>query len=161
MSSPTTITTHAYARAGLIGNPSDGYFGKTISFIIRNFAATVKLRESEKLEILPGSGDLVKFDSLSDFLRDVKLMGYYGGMRLVKAAIKKFHEYAQINSFDIPARNFTISYETNIPRLVGMAGSSAIVCATFRALQTFYNIEIPQHRLPSLILSAEKDELNI
>ena len=23
------ITAHAYARAGLVGNPSDGYFGKT------------------------------------------------------------------------------------------------------------------------------------
>ena len=33
------IAAHAYARAGLVGNPSDGYFGKTISFIIRNFAA--------------------------------------------------------------------------------------------------------------------------
>ena len=29
----------AFARAGLIGNPSDGYFGKTISFIIRTFCA--------------------------------------------------------------------------------------------------------------------------
>ena len=28
------IQTRAYARAGLIGNPSDGYFGKTISFIL-------------------------------------------------------------------------------------------------------------------------------
>ena len=26
------ITAHAPARAGLVGNPSDGYFGKTISF---------------------------------------------------------------------------------------------------------------------------------
>ncbi|MBM3786580.1 MAG: hypothetical protein FJW30_19655, partial [Acidobacteria bacterium] len=25
------IETYAYARAGLLGNPSDGYFGKTIS----------------------------------------------------------------------------------------------------------------------------------
>src|SRR4051812_34970744 len=156
-----SITTHAYARAGLVGNPSDGYFGKTISFIIRNFAATVRLHESEKLEILPGSGDLVKFDSLHDFLRDVKLMGYYGGMRLVKAAIKKFHEFAGLNSFNLHPRNFTIAYETDIPRLVGMAGSSAIVCATLRALMQFYNIGIPKHRLPSLILSAEKDELNI
>jgi len=37
------ITTHAYARAGLVGNPSDGYFGKTIAFSIRNIKATVHL----------------------------------------------------------------------------------------------------------------------
>ena len=26
---------HAYPRAALIGNPSDGYFGKTIAFTFR------------------------------------------------------------------------------------------------------------------------------
>jgi len=31
------IRKRAYARAGLIGNPSDGYHGKTISIIVRNF----------------------------------------------------------------------------------------------------------------------------
>ena len=37
------ITAHAYARAGIVGNPSDGYFGKTIACIVRNFCATVTL----------------------------------------------------------------------------------------------------------------------
>ena len=48
------IRTQSYARAGLIGNPSDGYFGKTISFIVRNYVAEVELWESPELEILPG-----------------------------------------------------------------------------------------------------------
>ena len=29
----------AYARAGLVGNPSDGYHGKTISIIVKNYFA--------------------------------------------------------------------------------------------------------------------------
>ena len=66
------ITTHAFARAGLVGNPSDGYFGKTISFIIRNFKATVRLWETPHFEIVPTHGDLARFDSVSAFLRDVK-----------------------------------------------------------------------------------------
>ena len=33
--SNVTITAHAHARAGLVGNPSDGYFGKTISFMLK------------------------------------------------------------------------------------------------------------------------------
>ena len=37
------IRTAAYARAGLIGNPSDGYFGKTIAFTFSNFFAEVLL----------------------------------------------------------------------------------------------------------------------
>ena len=74
------ITAHAHARAGLVGNPSDGYFGKTISCIIRNFRAThVRLWESPHFEILPTHGDLARFDNIDSFLRDVRLNGYYGG----------------------------------------------------------------------------------
>ncbi len=155
------ITAHAHARAGVVGNPSDGYFGKTISCIVRNFRATVRLWESPFFEIVPGSGDLGRFSSVGEFMRDLKLHGYYGGMRLIKAAMKKFHAYCQQSQIDVPERSFTISYESDIPRLVGMAGSSAIVTATMRALMQFYDVQIPKHLLPSLILSAEKDELNI
>src|ERR1700712_5614170 len=156
------ITAHAYARAGLVGNPSDGYFGKTISFIIRNFRATVRLWESPHFEILPGSGDLAHFDSVAAFLRDQKLHGYYGGMRLVKAALKRFHDYCASNDIAINTdRSFTLSYTSDIPRLVGLAGSSAIITATLRALLKFYNVEIPVNLLPALILSIEKEELGI
>ena len=155
------ITGKAHARAGLIGNPSDGYFGKTISFLIRNFTTTVHLWESPHFEIMPSSGDLGRFASLSDFLRDVKLHGYYGGMRLIKAAIKKFNDHCRKNDVALPERNFTLSYDTDIPRLVGLSGSSAIVVATFRALMKFYGVQIPCHLLPTIILSVEKDELGI
>ena len=40
------IHSKSYPRAGLIGNPSDGYFGKTIAFIVRNFEAEVILYET-------------------------------------------------------------------------------------------------------------------
>ncbi len=155
------ITTHAYARAGLIGNPSDGYFGKTISFLIRNFKVTVNLWESPYFEILPSHGDLGHFESVTDFLKDVKLHGYYGGMRLMKAAIKRFNDYCQENGIDLKHRNFTINFTSDIPRLVGLSGSSAIVTATFRALMKFYDVEIPRHVVPSVILSVEKEELGI
>jgi glucuronokinase len=155
------ITTSAYARAGLVGNPSDGYFGKTISFIIRNFRARVSLWESPHFEILPTSGDLARFDSVGNFLRDVKLNGYYGGLRLQKAAVKKFHEYASKNDIELHDRNFTLSFDSDIPRLVGLAGSSAIITATLRALQAFYDVQIPRERMPALTLSVERDELSI
>jgi glucuronokinase len=44
----------AYARAALLGNPSDGYGGRTVSFLIRNFSAEVTVRESRRAEIDPG-----------------------------------------------------------------------------------------------------------
>ena len=155
------ITQHAYARAGLVGNPSDGYFGKTLSFIIRNFRATVRLWESPHFEILPTHGDLARFDNVDSFLRDVRLNGYYGGLRLMKAAVKKFHDYARQNGRELHNRNFTLSFESDIPRLVGLSGSSAIVVATFRALMQFYDYPIPLHLQPALILSVEKEELGI
>jgi glucuronokinase len=154
------IQTRAYARAGLIGNPSDGYFGKTISFIIRNFSATVTVYESPRLTILPQRSDRLEFANFGELLEDVQLHGYYGGIRLIKAAIKRFGDYCAKIGAPI-TRNFSIEYHTDIPIRVGLAGSSAIVTATMRALMEFFAVTIPQPVLPGLILSVELDELKI
>ena len=156
------ISTYAHARAGLIGNPSDGYFGKTISFLVRNFRARIQLWESPHFEIIPGHGDLARFGSVREFLRDQKLHGYYGGMRLIKAAIKRFadHFTRQGVALDLD-RSFTVGFDSDIPRLVGLSGSSAITVATFRALMAFYDVQIPREIMPTLALSVEKEELGI
>ena len=87
------IRRRAYARAGLVGNPSDGYFGKTLSLIVRNFWAEATLYEWDQLELMPSQEDHSRFESLAELVRDVRLHGYYGGIRLVKATVKKFAEY--------------------------------------------------------------------
>ena len=155
------LETHAYARAGLVGNPSDGYFGKTLSVSIRDFAARIVMYDWPTLEILPCAQDHVRFGNLTELALDVRQNGYYGGLRLVKGSLKRFHDYCVENDIDLPDRNFTIRYETNIPRQVGLAGSSAIITATFRALMQWFEIEIPLHILPNWILSVERDELGI
>jgi len=155
------IKTRAYARAGLVGNPSDGYHGRTISIIVRNFAAEVVIYEWPELEIVPTRQDQCRFDSLGDLLRDVRLNGYYGGLRLVKAAIKRFSDYCETNGITLPKQNFAIRYDSTIPRQVGLAGSSAIITATMRGLCSFYGVEIPKQVLPSLVLSVETDEIGI
>jgi glucuronokinase len=156
------VTAHAYARAGLVGNPSDGYFGKTISFIVKNFAATVQLWEAPHFEIILGDADYARHPNVAAFLRDQKLFGYYGGVRLIKAAVKAFFQYCAENNLPAdPHRAFQISYSSNIPRLVGLSGSSSIVTATMRALMKFYGVDIPKHYLPTLVLKCERDELGI
>ena len=50
------IQAEAFARAGLIGNPSDGYNGKTISLVI---APSIKFRRQPELA-MGGLG--VRFD---------------------------------------------------------------------------------------------------
>ncbi len=155
------IRKQAYARAGLIGNPSDGYYGKTISVIVRNFRAQVTLYEWDELEILWSEEDRSRFRSVYDLVRDVKLHGYYGGIRLVKATVKKFVEFCASQGYALHNRNFSIRYESNIPRAVGLAGSSAIIIATLRALMEFYEVPIPLRVQPSLALAVERDELGI
>ncbi len=155
------IRARAYARAGLVGNPSDGYFGKTISFAFSNFFAEVILYESPELEILPCAKDRSIFHSVQDLVTDVELHGYYGGIRLLKATIKRFYDYCRINEIELNDKNFTIRYRTTIPHSVGLAGSSAIITACLRALMTFYGVSIPKPTQASLILTAETDELHI
>jgi glucuronokinase len=155
------IRSRVFARAGLIGNPSDGYNGKTITIVVKNFYAQVILYEWDRLEIVPGSSDESDFQSIHELAKDVRLHGYYGGIRLVKAAINGFVLYCNERKLTLPNRNFSLRYQTSIPRQVGMAGSSAIVVATLRALMDFYEINIPKRALPSLVLSIERDQLGI
>jgi len=155
------IKTHSYPRAALIGNPSDGYFGKTIAFVFSNFKAEVTLFESPELEIIPAQYDSNVFLSMKALTDDVKLYGYYGGIRLLKAAVKRFYEYCQSNDLKIKEKNFTIRYKSDIPFRLGLAGSSAIITACMKALMQFFDVKIPVPILANLVLSVELDELKI
>jgi glucuronokinase len=155
------VERHAFARVGLLGNPSDGYFGRTISAVIRNFGVSVVLEESADLRIEPHPQDIDVYSDVEDLVESVSRQGYYGGARLVKAAIKTFYDYCTERDGALQRRNFAVRYESSIPRQVGLAGSSAIVTATLRALMAFFDVDIPAEEQPTLILSAETDELGI
>jgi len=155
------IRKEAYPRAGLVGNPSDGYFGKTIAFCFENFHAQVVLYESPELKILPYTRDHSRFTSVKGLVEDVRLYGYYGGIRLLKATVKRFWDYCRDHGLEMDDRNFTIRYYSDIPHMVGLAGSSAIITACMRALMDFYGLTIPQPEQANLVLSVEVDELGI
>ncbi|RLN23770.1 glucuronokinase 1-like [Panicum miliaceum] len=186
----------AYARVGLLGNPSDVYNGKALSFTIADFSATVRLRPSPELLIQPHPHhDLVAFPSLphligvpkhvevwhSQFMQLIDITynqknkrkaaglfdlvsrlqseGYYGGVRLLMAICKVFYNHCIQNNISLNAENFTLSYDTNIPRQAGLSGSSAIVCAALNCLLDFYDVRhlIKVELRPNLILDAEKE----
>src|SRR5262245_58604959 len=151
----------AYARAGLLGNPSDGYNGKTISLSVRNYWAEVVLYEWDAVEIVLADDDRAKFESVHELARDVRLHGYYGGIRLIKATIKRFVEHCAARGHALHDRKFSIRYATTIPRQVGLAGSSAIIVATLRCLMEFYGVEIPIDAQPTFVLMVEQEELGI
>lgn len=155
------IETRAYARAGLLGNPSDGFFGKTIAISVRNFGASISLYESPELLIEAQSQDGNSFKSVYHLRDSVSMLGYNGGIPLIKAGIKKFIDYCEANQIRLPNKNFTVRYRSSIPRQVGMSGSSAILVALMRALMRFYEVEIPLEQLPRLVMVAETEELGI
>lgn len=159
------IHTKSYARIGLVGNPSDGFYGKTLSCAIRNFWAEVTLWESPTLQIIPHKEfDSMEFSNLGELYEIATHDGYYGGIRLLYASCKKFYEYCLEHNVELSDSKFTISYDTNIPRQVGLGGSSAIIGAVIKALMKFHNIDysiIPKPMLPNFLLSIEKDELLI
>jgi glucuronokinase len=155
------IRTFAHARAALIGNPSDGYNGKTISFTFSNFFAEVELYETPELELLPNPSDHSLFSSIESLAYDVNQRGYYGGIRLIKATIKRFYDYCLENDLYLHKSNFTIRYKSNIPHLVGLAGSSAIVTSCMKALLEFYDVSVPKPILAETILEVETQELGI
>ena len=155
------ISSRAYPRAGLIGNPSDGYFGKTIAFTFTNFSAEIEMWESPELELLPSRRDHSVFSGIQALHDDVRLHGYYGGFRLLKASAKCFLDYCLARGIRLDNRNFTLRYRSDIPNRVGLAGSSAIITACVRALMGFYHVSISRHSLANLVWSVENQELAI
>lgn len=158
--SPIVIEHKSYARVGLLGNPSDVYFGRTISFSLANFFASVKLQSSLHLIIQPHPNhDLVQFDDLDHLANRLEKEGYYGGVRLLMALCKVFYKYCKANKIDLKPANFTLSYDTDIPRQTGLSGSSAIVSAALQCLLDFYNVRhlVKVEVRPNLILSAENE----
>jgi glucuronokinase len=126
-------TGRAFARAALLGNPSDGFGGKTIGVIVRHFAAEVSVREATEPRIQAGAG----------------------AGELIDAAIARF---ARRHRRPPP---LAVALTTNIPREVGLGGSSAIVVATLRALCGVHGLELDPTELAELALAAETEELGI
>jgi glucuronokinase len=155
------IETYAYARAGLLGNPSDGYFGKTIALIVRNFRARVLLYPSARLEIKPSKADMPIFENLDDLYRTTRWRGYYGGIRIIQALLVRFIDYCHEEGIELEDRNFTIEYESTIPLRLGMGGSSSIITAALRALCQYFRVTIPLPVQANLVLETETKELGV
>ncbi|XP_018424099.1 PREDICTED: glucuronokinase 1-like [Nanorana parkeri] len=173
-----SITCRSYARIGIIGNPSDGYYGKTISMTISNFWAEVTIAESKKLVLVPHPlNDPTEFGSLLDLYYISRKEGYLGGLRLLQATCKKFYQYCSEKGWSMQAFKSAVwwsrlrslhllgtSGAASVKQCEGLAGSSAIVSATLKCLMKFYNLtddDLPKTVQPNFILEVEKEELFI
>lgn len=155
------IETYAYARAGLLGNPSDGYFGKTIALLVRNFRARVLLYPSARLEIKPSKADMPVFESLDELYSVTRWRGYYGGIRILQALLVRLMDYCRSEGIELENRNFTIEYESTIPLRLGMGGSSAIITAALRALCQYFHLDLPLPVQAKIVLETETVEIGV
>jgi glucuronokinase len=128
----SSATGIAFARAALAGNPSDGYGGAVLALTLPRRRAVARASRSGQPAVDPPS-------------------------ELVQATVARFaSEYA-------PTRRgaTAISWETTIPRAVGLGGSSAIVVAVLRALGALWSVTIEPLAMAELALSIEVDDLGI
>ena len=153
------------ARVGLMGNPSDQFGGKSMAVTVKEFGSVVRLTAAPTIRFAANQlSDCMEYESPRDAAAFHALNGYGGANRLFQATLKRFYEECTLCNVSLPTGvGFTVEFETNVPRQVGLAGSSCIITAFLKALIHFYGIEgrLPPLHLPSLALSVEQVELGI
>lgn len=159
----------AFPRVGILGNPSDGYGGAVIALAIASEGyAEVIATDSDKFRIVPNPAleVSVEWDTAQGLVAEVHERGLdFSARKLVIAAVAVFEEiYKKKGNGTLP--NCELTYSSTIPPRIGLAGSSALVLATFRALARFCNttladIESDFRVWPELMQRVEKEHLGI
>lgn len=179
--SPAPVVPHhrarAFARVGLLGNPSDGYQGATLSLTIGNHWAEALLQpnadeKDSSIRIVPhpfydrnafagGFRNAAELSALSS--RE----GYSGGLRLLQATVYRFSRHlaslpsllpssvfeagGALSGWKPNARGYSLAFDTTVPRQVGLAGSSAIVTAAVRCLMAQHGLADPAKAAAALL----------
>ncbi len=129
MAFPEPVSERAPSRLGLLGNPGDVYDGRALGLAIWNFRAEVTVAPAEQL-VLPDDP---------------------GAASLLRAALGRLPE--------APHDRLALRVVSDVPRQVGLAGSSAIVVAALRALARFFAIPLHPADLAERALAAEREDL--
>lgn len=153
----------AHARAGLLGNPGDGYGGKALATPILDFEARVTVERAARFELRPHPGDGLRYGSLGAAVRAFAGGGSEDALRLLRAAVRRFWTLAGAPDPEQGAwaEGLALRYETTIPRQVGLAGSSALIVATLRALAGRFALAPEPFDLAESALAAEVEDLGI
>ncbi len=154
------IRAAAPARVGILGNPSDGYGGRTLALAVPQLEAVVELAPADGVEIVADPADAAAWPSVAALGEWVDRYGYGTGTQLLAAAVRTYSALAASLGRPLQA-GFRLSYRTTIPRQVGLGGSSALVVAALRCLERFHPLDVPDEVLPSLALKAETVELGL
>lgn len=127
------IRVRTNGRAGIIGNPTDGYGGSVISCSIKN-SAEVIIKEDRQLTVESRFGRrTLKWE------KDFKNKGDY--FDVVRGVLRFF------NLYDLKAR---IIIDSNIPLQAGLAGSTAVLACVLTAVLTFTGKQYNRYKLAEI-----------
>ena len=127
------IRVTAPGRAGIIGNPTDGYGGTMIACSIKNKAEVI-IEESDQLIIENNSATRVL-----KWKNDFENKGDY--FDVVRSVLRYFKLY------DLKAR---ISIRTDVPAQAGLAGSTAVLSSVLSAVASYIGLEYHMYHLAEL-----------
>jgi glucuronokinase len=140
------------ARTGLVGHPSDGFAGAVLAAPVPELAATVTVE--------PASGIAIGDREFPDLASAVATT-HWGESMLLTAAVARLVSWMRETEREPPREGFTMTWETTIPRSVGLGGSSALVIGALRSLAALCDAVIPDDIGPRLALDTEVELLGI
>lgn len=154
------------ARAGLVGNPSDGYGGAVIAVPVASLGATVSASVGGATPrgevVLAGPLGRHTWPSIAAFVRCVDGEGHPESIRIVTAALRRCLEHLRARGASPSTTGgVEIRWSTTIPRSVGLAGSSALAVGVIDATSRAWGVELDPLAVAAVALEAEVAELGI
>lgn len=156
-----TIVRRVPARVGLVGNPSDGFGGAVLATTVPGIRATVRATSAAHVSF-DGGGSSTTWSSAVEWHEHALDNGHGDEQRIIGAALWVLLEHLHHHR----ARPMTevgieLQWSTDIPRSVGLAGSSALAVGVIDATAHTWGIELDRRVVAALALRAEHDVLGI
>lgn len=138
------IKTQSPGRAGIIGNPSDGYGGAVLSCAIKSKAEVI-IEPAEELILINRFGSItlkqrLDFANQGDYFDLCRVVLCYFGLDDLKAKISLF---------------------TTIPEQAGLAGSTAALAAVLKAVLAYTGQEYDRYQMAELTRYLEYNYLGV
>ena len=137
----TAVIARVPARAALAGNPTDGYGGAVLAVPVGPLRATVRARVAPTDRVLPLTDSADTPDGI---------------VALIAAAVARFRAVHPVGPAGVE-----LAWATDIPRSVGLAGSSAIVIAVLDALARMVGVAVDPVARAAMALAVEAEDLGI
>jgi galactokinase len=138
------IVATAPGRAGIVGNPTDGYGGSVISCTLAERAKVV-LEDADEMRVTVGELSTV-FTSPRDYLLKTDRFD-------VVRAVLQFFRLTDIK--------LSVTITTEIPIQGGLSGSTAILSSLVAAFLKMQNREVTKHYLAEMVRIIELNYLKI